>query len=55
VTFYPRGPLVFILFAATLSLALIPRWGTIAAGVCIVVELFLLFGVAGFGRGSRAK
>ena len=54
-TFYPRGLLVFMLFAATLSLALIPRWGTIAAGACIVVELFLLFGIAGFGRGSRAE
>jgi hypothetical protein len=55
VTFHPKGLLVFILFAGVLAVALIPRWGAIAAGGCIFVELFLLFGVAGFGRGRNVR
>ena len=54
-TFYPKGLLVFIVFGGTLALALVPRWGAIAVGACIVVELCLLFGIAGFGRGSRTS
>ena len=54
-TFYPRGLLFFIVFSGTLALALVPRWGAIAAGAGIFVELCLLFGIAGFGRGSRAQ
>jgi hypothetical protein len=54
-TFYPRGLLVFILFAGVLAVALIPRWGVLAAAACVLVELFLLFGVSGLGRGRSAR
>jgi hypothetical protein len=52
VTFHPRGLLVLLLFAGALAFALVPRWGAIAAAGCVLVEFFLLLGIAGFGRGG---
>jgi hypothetical protein len=54
VTFYPKGLLVFGLFAGALGVALVPRWGAIAAAGWILIELFLLLGIAGFGHGGQS-
>jgi len=55
VTFHPRGLLVLLLFAGALAFALVPRWGAIATGGCVLVELCLLLGMAGFGRGRDGR
>ena len=54
-TFNPKGLLVFMLFVGALSFALVPKWGAIAAAGCVVIEMFLLLGIAGFGRGDAGS
>lgn len=48
--FHPPGFLVFGFFLAALALASVPHFGTIAIIGCIVVEGYLLLGIAGWGR-----
>jgi hypothetical protein len=50
VTFHFKGLIVFFLFLAALSLALVPGWGILAAGCVFLIEWVLLF-AGGWGRG----
>lgn len=54
VIFHTKGLIVFALFIAALSLALIPKWGIIAAGCIILIDWVLLF-AGGWGRNGLAK
>jgi hypothetical protein len=44
-----KGLIVFALFVAALSLALMPTWGIIAAACIILIEWVLVF-AGGWGR-----
>jgi hypothetical protein len=51
VTFHLKGLIVFVLFLAALSLALLPKWGIIAAACVILIEWVLVF-AGGWGRSA---
>jgi hypothetical protein len=50
VKFSPAGLMVFVAFAAILTLAGEPRYGVAAIAAAIIVELLLWCGAFGIGR-----
>ncbi len=52
VIFHTKGLIVFALFIAALSLALIPKWGIIAAGCLILIDWLSIF-AGGWGRSAK--
>jgi hypothetical protein len=49
-----KGVIAFLLFVAVLSLALIPKWGIIAAACLIVIDWLLVF-AGGWGRSGLTR
>ena len=54
-TFHPKGLIIFIMFAGALALTFVPKWGVLAVSGFLVIETFLILGIAGFGRGGDAR
>lgn len=54
-TFHWKGLLALAAFIAALSLAGEPQLGVIAVAAWAVIEVLLWSGVAGLGRGGKAK